>query len=156
MRPHVQLDLLGQPQLVVEQGGQPVAGVSVSIDGWVAPKATDASGTFTYPADATLPMRHTARIVGAAGATLGGRALTGAERTRLMSTGGGISVGYRFSELAAHRGAAGSIVVTGRVTVGSGAPPPVLLYTYLLKGTVTDASGVSTTYVFPGSVERSL
>jgi PQQ-dependent dehydrogenase (methanol/ethanol family) len=122
-------------------GGKPVANAKVSIDGWVAPRATDGEGTFTYPADVTLPARHVVRVVGAAGATVGGRPVTAAQRNALLGSGGGVNVGYRFSELSAHKGS-GGIVVTGRISYGgNAAPPPVLLYTYMLKGTVTDADG---------------
>ena len=54
----------------------------------------------------------------------------------------GISVGYRLEGLAARSGPEGSIVVTGHVVYGKDtAPPPVLLYSYLLRGTITDADG---------------
>jgi PQQ-dependent dehydrogenase (methanol/ethanol family) len=122
--------------------GKPVAGAHVSVDGWLVPRATDASGAFTYPADVTLPGRHLVKVVGADRGTVGGRKLSSAERTALLTAGGGISVGYRFSELDARKGDGGAIVVTGRISYGGGtAPPPVLLYSYLLRGTVTDASG---------------
>ncbi len=121
--------------------GKPVAGARMEIDGWRAP-TTSAAGTFTYPADVTLPGRHVARVTGADKATIAGRPVTAAQRTALLAAGGGINVGYRFSGLTARKGSNGSIVVTGRVTYGSdSAPPPVLLYTYLLKGTVTDSDG---------------
>ncbi len=122
--------------------GKPVAGARVSVDGWIAPRATDAAGEFTYPADVTLPGRHVVKVVGASRATIGGRPANEAQRSALLSSSGGVSVGYRFSGLAARRGAGGSIVVTGRVSYGGeAAPPPVLLYSYMLKGTVTDADG---------------
>jgi outer membrane protein assembly factor BamB len=122
--------------------GKPVTGARMSVDGWLVPRVTDASGAFTYPADVTLPGRHLVRVVGADRATAGGRRLNASQRTALLAAGGGISVGYRFSELAAQKGDGGTIVVTGRIGYGGGtAPPPVLLYSYLLRGTVTDASG---------------
>jgi alcohol dehydrogenase (cytochrome c) len=121
--------------------GRPVSGARISVDGWAVPRATDTSGTFTYPADATLPRRHVARVTSASGATIGGDALTPTQRSALLSASGGISVGYRVSGLSARRGG-GGIVLTGRLTYGENlAPSPVLLYTYLLKGTVTDAEG---------------
>jgi alcohol dehydrogenase (cytochrome c) len=121
--------------------GKPVAGARVSVDNWASPGPTDATGTFTYPADATLPARHIVTVISADHATIGGHAVTAAQRRALRSSSGGISVGYRLSDLAARRGAGGSIVVTGRVTAGVNTPPPlVLLYTYLLKGIVTDAN----------------
>jgi hypothetical protein len=129
-------------QARVLYAGKPLAGVRVSIDGWVAPRATDAGGTFTYPADVTTPQRHVARVVDASHATIGGHAASAAQKAAVARASGGISVGYRFSGLRAHKGAGGTIVVDGKVTYGGNAsPPPVLLYTYLLKGTVTDADG---------------
>ncbi len=50
-------------------GGKPVAGVKVSVHGWVAP-ATDSSGAFTYPVDITMPVRHEVTVASAAGATV--------------------------------------------------------------------------------------
>jgi len=76
-----------------------------------------------------------------ANATVGGRKLTGAERSALLSVAGGFSVGYRVGDLhAVNQG--GNVVLTGRLSYASGAaPPPVVLFTYRLSGTITDATG---------------
>ena len=77
----------------VTLAGKPVSGVAVRIDGWVAP-LTDKTGTFTYPADNTMPGRHVVTIASAAGATVDGRKLSPAEQSQVMAAKGGISVGY--------------------------------------------------------------
>jgi hypothetical protein len=67
--------------------------------------------------------------------------LTTKQRAALLTAAGGFSVGYRVSDLRA-RASGGNVVVTGRLSYADGsAPPPVVLYTYRLSGTITDASG---------------
>jgi len=130
-------DVQGRVTLV----GKPVAGAKVSIDGWVAP-ATDESGTFTYPADDTVPGRHAVKVVSVAGATIGGRPLTPAEQSQVLAARSGISVGYSIDDVSTRSGPEGTIVLTGRISYAKGeAPRPVQLYSYELTGTVTDASG---------------
>jgi outer membrane protein assembly factor BamB len=121
--------------------GKPVAGAKVSIGAWVAP-ATDKDGTFTYPADNTMPGRHVVKVASVTGATIDGHALTTAQQSAVLAAKTGISVGYSISDVSTHRGPEGSIVVSGRVTYGKAlAPHPVQLYSYELTGTVTDSSG---------------
>jgi hypothetical protein len=122
-------------------GSQPVAGVKVMIDSWVAP-ATDSTGTFTYPADNTMPGRHVVRVASVDGARVGGRKLTAAEQQQVMRASGGISVGYSISDLTTHAGPEGTVVVSGRIGYGKNlAPLPVSLFSYELTGTVTDQNG---------------
>jgi alcohol dehydrogenase (cytochrome c) len=121
--------------------GKPVAGVKVSLRGWVAP-ATDSSGTFTYPVDITMPVRHEVTVASADGATVGGQPLSAAEQKAVLAASGGISVGYGLADLKTHTGSGGTVVIDGRLTYGNGkAPLPVGLYSYLLKGTITYADG---------------
>jgi PQQ-dependent dehydrogenase (methanol/ethanol family) len=121
--------------------GQPIAGAQVKVGGWVVPQLTDSSGAFTYPVDITAPARHQISVVDASKATVGGKALTSAQRSAVLGSGGGFSVGYKVSNLSTSNGANGTVVVKGRLSVGNSAPPPVLLYSYELKGTITDSNG---------------
>lgn len=126
----------------VTLGGQPVAGAVVSIGGWLNPTPTDASGAFTYPVDITTAARHVATVVGVSKASIGGHRLTAAQRAELRGATGGISVGYGVSDLKTSVNSAGDVVIDGRLTDSAGnAPPPVLLYSYELRGVITDANG---------------
>ena len=128
-------------QAHVTLAGKPVAGVKVSVDGWVAP-ATDKAGTFTYPADNTMPGRHVVRVASAAGATVDGHRLTAAEQSQVMAAKSGINVGYSISDVSTRSGPEGTIVVTGRLSYAKDqAPHPVQLFSYELTGTITDPSG---------------
>jgi len=125
----------------VSIAGRPVAGAVVKIDGWTAPRPTDKTGAFTYPVDITTARGHVATVTGVNHATIAGRLLSVAQRNAALGRSGQIGVGYRVSGVSA-RLATGKIVVTGRLSDTSGnAAPPVLLYSYELKGTITDANG---------------
>src|SRR5262249_19740429 len=125
----------------VTLAGKPVAGVSVRVDGWVAP-ATDKGGLFTYPADNTMPGRHVVTVASATGASVDGHKLNAAEQKQVLAAKSGISVGYSITDISTHSGPEGTIVVTGRLGYGQGlAPQPVQLYSYSLTGTITDQSG---------------
>ena len=121
--------------------GKPVAGALVRIGGWVSPTPTDRTGAFSYPVDITAPARHVATVVDVSHASAGGKALDASQRDSLLGRSTGISVGYRISGLSS-RVQGGNVVVTGRLadTKGS-APPAVLLYSYELRGKITDANG---------------
>jgi PQQ-dependent dehydrogenase (methanol/ethanol family) len=123
-------------------GGHPVVGAQAKVDGWLVPQLTDKQGSFTYPADITMAARHVVKVVGDAEAEVDGHKLSAAQQGAVLRGKGSISVGYKLEGVAARSGPEGSIVVTGRVVYANGtAPPPVLLYSYLLRGTITDASG---------------
>jgi alcohol dehydrogenase (cytochrome c) len=125
----------------VTLAGKPVAGVAVRVDGWVAP-VTDENGSFTYPADNTMPGRHVVTVASATGATVDGRKLTQAEQSQVLAAKGGISVGYSITDVTTRSGPEGTIVLSGRMSYGNGlAPHPVELYSYELTGTVTDSNG---------------
>jgi PQQ-dependent dehydrogenase (methanol/ethanol family) len=127
----------------VKLSGQPVKGAVVRIDGWNAPP-TDATGAFTYPADITTPARHVATVVDVSHATVGGKALTAAQQAALTGRRTGISVGYQISDLKTKVQSNGQVLVTGRLGFADApttAPPAVLLYSYELKGTITDSNG---------------
>jgi hypothetical protein len=121
--------------------GKPVAGAVVSVNGWVA-GATGNDGAFTYPVDVTLAHRKIAKIVGVDRATIGGKALSAAQKAAVLGATGGISVGYAIADLSAKAGSDGNVTVTGRLTYGNKlAPEAVGLYSYLLKGKITYADG---------------
>ncbi len=123
-------------------GGAPVAGARVTVDSFQVPRATAADGSFHYDVDMTVASRHAARVTGVTQATVRGKRLTDAQRTALLSAAGGFSVGYRIDDLQSKIVKGGNVLVTGRVRDSRGsAPPPVVLYTYQLKGTITDAAG---------------
>jgi outer membrane protein assembly factor BamB len=120
--------------------GKPVTGAVVSVNGWSA-APTDKTGAFTYPVDVTIPGRHIARVTSVAGARVDGRPLTAAQRRDVLGATGAVNVGYTVTNLSVRSGEAG-IVVKGRLTIGQdGAPQPVGLFSYLLKGTITDSNG---------------
>jgi alcohol dehydrogenase (cytochrome c) len=121
--------------------GKPVAGVKVAVNGWVT-APTDQAGAFQIPVDNTMPIRHVITVTNADAATVDGHRLTPAEDAVVRAAKGAISVGYSISNLSAHAGTGGNIVVTGRLTYGQNqAPLPVGLYSYLLKGKLTYADG---------------
>ena len=121
--------------------GKPVAGAVVAVDRYRLPVRTDTNGRFTANVDSTLARRHPLHVAGASHATTAGRQLTTAERSALEKASGGISVGYRVVDLRATP-SAGGILVTGRAVRADGvAAPPVVLLSYRLQGTITDASG---------------
>jgi hypothetical protein len=119
--------------------GRPVSGAVVEVDRYVV-GATDAAGRFTYSVDTTLARRHPVRVVGASRARVG--ALTAAEQAALRQASGGITVGYRLLDLRTTRQANGTVLVTGRAVRSDGVPAPgVVLLSYRLEGTITDAGG---------------
>jgi PQQ-dependent dehydrogenase (methanol/ethanol family) len=122
-------------------GGKPVRGAAMEVDKYTLTNRTNARGQFFYGLDLTLPRRHIVRAVALSKATVGGRALTAAERSAVLRVAGGFSVGYRVNDL--HASATGGhVVVSGRLSYASGTPAPrVVLFTYRLSGTITDASG---------------
>ncbi len=122
-------------------GGKPVRGAVMQVDNYTPPNRTTAAGKFSYRLDMTIPRRKIVRVQRLSGATVGGRPLTAPERATLLRASGGFSVGYRVSGVHA-TAKNGHVVVTGRIGYQNGAPPPpVVLYTYRLSGTITDAAG---------------
>jgi len=122
--------------------GAPVKGAVVSMDGYRIPQATTASGAFSTDVDITTPQRRVLRVVGAAGASVRGHALSAGQKSALLGASGGFTIGYRVAGLHAAKQHDGSILVTGRLVGANGQAPPVVhLLTYQLGGTITDASG---------------
>jgi alcohol dehydrogenase (cytochrome c) len=121
--------------------GQPVRGATMQVDNYTIQNRTNAKGQFFYRLDLTMPRRHVVRVQRLASATVGGKALSAADRSALLAVGGGFSVGYKVTGLsAATRG--GNVVISGRIGYSSGqSSPAVTLYTYRLSGTITDAAG---------------
>ena len=121
--------------------GKPVAGAVVAVDRYRLPRRTDAQGRFSVPVDSTLARRHPLHVADASHATVGGRPLTAGERKTLTQASGGVSVGYRLVGLRARPSPRG-VLITGRAVRVDGAPAPaVVLLSYRLQGTITDASG---------------
>src|SRR5207248_5284090 len=123
-------------------GSRPVAGARLSVDGYLLPQPTAKDGSFQYPADITAARRHVVTVTAAARATAAGRRLSASQQSALTGLQAGFDVGYEIDGLKARRQPDGTVRVTGRVhDAGGAAPPPVVLYTYQLSGTVLDASG---------------
>jgi len=122
--------------------GQPVAGATIEVNGWLDPTPTDKTGAFTYPIDNTVPSRRVVTVADASRATTGGKRLTAGQQAAVLAARGGISMGYAIDGLSAHTGSGGTVVITGQLTYGKNlAPQPVGIYSYLLDGTITDSSG---------------
>jgi hypothetical protein len=137
--------------------GKPVSGVRVRVDGYVVPQSTDSQGRFSYPADVTLARRHVITVASAANAAVGGRRVSAAQDAAVRRSAGSFSVAYRLSELKAKVQKNGTVLVTGRAGfIGGAAPPPVVLYTYQLKGTIVDSNGnpVPNAYVITRTQDR--
>lgn len=124
----------------VAVGGAPVAGVRLRVDGY-SPPPTPRNGTFAYTADVTRLARHVVRVVDAAHATAGGRALSARARAALLRARAPIQVAYPLRDLHTTE-SGGGLVLSGRIGYGDGtAPPTVALLTYELTGTVVDSHG---------------
>ncbi len=122
-------------------GGKPVSGAVVAVDRYRVPRKTDGRGRFSAPVDVTLARRHPLHVADASHATANGRALTAGDQKTLTQASGGISVGYRIVGLRAKPTSRG-VLVTGRAVRTDGVPAPgVVLLSYRLQGTITDASG---------------
>ena len=138
-------------------GGKPVSGAAISVDRYVLPRVTGEDGSFSALVDSTLARRHPAFVSDASKAQIGGRAVTSAEQATLRDASGGINVGYRLVDLSAVKSSNGTVRVTGRAVRADGVPvPPVVLLSYRLSGTVTDASGkpVAGAYVVSRTNDR--
>ena len=141
----------------VTLGGRPVAGAALAVDRYVLPRRTGADGRFSAAVDTTLARRHPVSVVDASRATVGGRRLTGAEQASLRAASGGINVGYRLADLRVSRGPRNTVRVTGRAVRADGVPvPSVVLLSYRLSGTITDAAGnpVAGAYVVSRTNDR--
>jgi hypothetical protein len=122
--------------------GKPVSGVALHVGDYPLPGRTDSSGKFSYRVDTTLPERHVVSVSSVAGAKVSGHALSSSDQSSVMALHNGFSVGYNITDLHTSRGSAGNVVLTGRAVYASGKPvPPVVLFTYQLTGTITDAAG---------------
>ncbi len=124
-------------------GGHPVVGAVVTIGGWAA-APTDKGGAFAYPVDMATAARHVATVTDVSHATVNGQALSASQRDELLGRNSGISVGYQLSNVKSRVQGNGDVVLTGKLSYGDTtktAPPTVLLYSYELKGRITDASG---------------
>jgi len=122
-------------------GGKPVKGAAMEVDDYTLQNRTNADGRFFYLVDTTFPRRHVVHVVRLSHATVGGAALTAADREVLIAASGAFNVGYRVSGLHVSS-SGGNVVLSGRISYADGhAAPPVVLYTYQLSGTITDASG---------------
>jgi PQQ-dependent dehydrogenase (methanol/ethanol family) len=122
-------------------GGRPVRGAAMQVDDYTLQERTNAQGRFFYRVDTTIPRRHIVRVVRLSKATVAGRPLTAVQRRALIGASGAFNVGYKISGVHVST-SGGHVVLTGRLSYANGqAPPPVVLYTYRLSGTITDAAG---------------
>jgi PQQ-dependent dehydrogenase (methanol/ethanol family) len=129
-----------QGQLLLR--GKAVSGARIRVDSYVLPGATGPDGRFTYPADYTLARRHVVTVASDAKARVNGHPLSAADQAAVLRAGSAFNVAYAVSNLQAHVGKGGNIILTGRLHNSTNVPPPpVVLYTYRLTGRITDASG---------------
>jgi PQQ-dependent dehydrogenase (methanol/ethanol family) len=108
--------------------GRPADGVRVRVGPYVLSRLTDGAGRFQYPVDVTLARRSEVRVVSP-------RSLRGAR--------GAIDVAFRMTGLRARVQRNGTVAVTGRLTFANGrtSAPPVVLFTYQLRGRIVNADG---------------
>jgi hypothetical protein len=131
-----------QAQGNVTLDGQPVEGAQVMVGGYRLPTPTDAQGQFTFPADHTLVRRLPITVSDASNATVSGKALTADQQAALEQAEGSINVHFVVTDVMTSTNADGNIVLSGTVQFTNGQPPPpVVLYSYQLTGTVTDNTG---------------
>jgi hypothetical protein len=120
--------------------GAGVTGVVVKVDDYTLPEPTATDGSFTYPADITVPHRYIVRVADASEAEVGGERLS-AEQVRLVeAAGSGFNVAYDVQDLQIRREGA-STEVSGRLVGGGGASLAPVLFAFSISGRVTDASG---------------
>lgn len=135
-------DNITQVEGQVTLDGQAVAGAQVAVGGYRVPEPTDEQGRFSFPADHSIIQRYPVQVVDAANATVNGSTLSEAQQAALTQAQGGINVSYVVTEVQTSVRADGAISVTGAVQFDDGTtPPPVVLYSYRLTGTVQDTSG---------------
>jgi hypothetical protein len=120
--------------------GAGVAGAIVQVDDYTLPDATGADGSFTYPADVTVPHRYIVKVIDANEAEVGGERLSDQDVRSVEATRTGFNVAYGVENLDVRRENR-SITVTGRLVGDSGASLPPLLFAFSLTGQVTGPSG---------------
>jgi hypothetical protein len=124
----------------VKLDGAGVAGAIVQVDDYTLPEATGADGSFTYPADVTVPHRYIVKVTDASEAEVAGEKLSDQDIGTVEATRSGFNVAYRVENLDVRR-ENGSITVTGRLVGDSGASLPPVLFAFSLTGQVTRPSG---------------
>ena len=120
--------------------GEGVEGVSVKVDDYRLPELTAPDGSFTYPADVTVPHRYVVQVADATGAEVAGEAVSERGRIALERTVAGFNVAYGIEDLDIRRHG-DSITVKGRLTGGNNASLTPALFAFSLSGQVTDAKG---------------
>jgi hypothetical protein len=122
--------------------GIPVVGAIVAVDGYRIPEPTGADGSFTYPVDATVPIRHTATVVDVSNATVDGYRLSPEETQAVEQASGAFETTWSLTGVQAERRPDGTVRITGKVGFADGSPPPpVVLTSYRLTGTIRSADG---------------
>jgi alcohol dehydrogenase (cytochrome c) len=122
--------------------GKPVVGADITVDSYQVPQPTDKQGRFSYDIDDTVAGRHVVTVSGLAGATVGGKPLSAAQKRAVASATGGITSAFAISGLHASVQRDGDVLVTGSVTDSTHAGPPAAhLLTYDLTGRITNAAG---------------
>lgn len=125
----------------VTAAGAPVAGLRLSVDGYMLP-ATDSEGRAVYSADVTRLARHVVTVADVSSAKSGGAPLGATATAALSAMQAALTLAYPIRGLKLGRDANGNPTVSGRITYADGTPPPAVgRYTYQLTGTVTDSSG---------------
>ena len=128
-------------------GGEGVEGVSVKVDDYTLTGPTASDGSFTYPADVTVPHRYVVQVADATDAEVNGDAVSERGRSSLEEVAAGFNVAYGIEDLDIKR-RGDSITVRGRLTGGNIASLTPALFAFSLSGQVTDASGEPVTDVW--------
>jgi hypothetical protein len=120
--------------------GSGVAGAIVQVDDYTLPEATGEDGSFSYPADVTVPHRYIVKVIDASEGEVAGERLPAQDVRTLEATRSGFNVAYGVEDLEVRRENR-SIMVTGRLVGDCGASLPPVLFAFSLTGQVTDPSG---------------
>jgi hypothetical protein len=135
--------------------GEGVAGATVKVDDYTLTEGTAPDGSFTYPADITVPHRYIVEVADASNAEVAGEAVSDQGRVTLERTSSGFNVAYGVRDLKLQR-RKDSIRVTGQLTGGNNASLTPTLFAFSLSGRVTDSVGepVSDVWVSFRPVDR--
>jgi hypothetical protein len=125
----------------VRVDGEPVRGLTVLVGAHRLPAPTTRDGGFDVTVDSTLVERRPVTFADLGKARIGSHHLDHDQRAALEGADAAVQVGYAIDDLAVET-SGGSTTLSGVAHFRDGAPVvPVVLYSYRLRGIVTDESG---------------